>query len=749
MIREPDPGHVPGREPTTGDRPDDGAHAPAPPTLQLAPDGSGSDGFAPAGSAPAASGSAGSGSDGPAPESSEAQDPDDPQRAAPDDAARVDDDESELEPIVDLRAPDGPVVSGARVVVTRPTPVRRSTDPTDTPPPAPPAEPADEPAPTHSAVPGVPRHSGLADRAVAVVVVPVVVLVVTLATTSVMLVAARTAAGSEAQLTRDVAARLETRVALGELHTAVLASVAAGVGQSVTSPDELARRSDAATSAIDSDAEESAGDAVVTATAADDAARAYVEAVEETVDRTGGDPLELGNELSALDELFSEAASTSADAVESLDVAAADAGAAATSRTAWGIGVAVVGTLVAAALVLLARARLVAQLDRPVRGLRSAVARIGSSRPAVASVLQGPEELVVLGTEIDAAARSVADRLEVLERRAAWGERSRMILEALELADDEPGAYEVLGEAIGIVGGRHRGELLLSERGTSRLTSVAASATAGAPGCPVDVLSGCVALRRGQVSVFDSSETINACPKLRGRPYGSCSAVCVPVTVGGRQLGVLHVTGDDGDPPGTDVVEQLVGLSSLLGNRLGSLRTLESTRHEASTDGLTGLPNRRTLESEVAELIEASTPFVMVLADLDKFKRLNDNFGHEVGDKALQLFAGVLRDNVRGNDVVARLGGEEFVLVYPNMSVEISVEAIDRLRGALARAVGSSRIPPFTCSFGIAHSSVGGDGDVILRVADAGLLRAKELGGDRAVVADEALAADVFDDEQD
>src|SRR5690606_6467041 len=113
------------------------------------------------------------------------------------------------------------------------------------------------------------------------------------------------------------------------------------------------------------------------------------------------------------------------------------------------------------------------------------------------------------------------------------------------------------------------------------------------------------------------------------------------------------------------------------------------------------------LESEVAELLERGTPFVMVLADLDKFKKLNDNYGHEVGDKALQLFAGVLRDNVRGNDVVSRLGGEEFVLVYPNMSVEISIEAIDRLRSALARTVGASHIPPFTCSFGVAHSSVG------------------------------------------
>ena len=172
---------------------------------------------------------------------------------------------------------------------------------------------------------------------------------------------------------------------------------------------------------------------------------------------------------------------------------------------------------------------------------------------------------------------------------------------------------------------------------------------------------------------------------------------------------------------------------------------LESSRQEASTDGLTGLPNRRALEAEVADLLDRGIPFILVLADLDKFKRLNDTYGHEVGDRALQLFAGVLRDNVRGNDVVARLGGEEFVLVYPNMTVEISVEAIGRLRAALARAVASSTLPPFTCSFGIAHSSVGVDGDTILRVADAGLLEAKDLGGDQTVVADAGLVAKVFD----
>ena len=142
-------------------------------------------------------------------------------------------------------------------------------------------------------------------------------------------------------------------------------------------------------------------------------------------------------------------------------------------------------------------------------------------------------------------------------------------------------------------------------------------------------------------------------------------------------------------------------------------------------------------------------PFVLVLADLDNFKRLNDSFGHEIGDRALQLFAQVLRDKVRGNDVIARLGGEEFVLVYPNMTVATSIEAVERVRDGLTQSLAVSTVPEFTCSFGITHSSVGRDADAILRVADAGLMRAKELGRDQVVYADETLAARIFGDGDD
>jgi diguanylate cyclase (GGDEF)-like protein len=93
---------------------------------------------------------------------------------------------------------------------------------------------------------------------------------------------------------------------------------------------------------------------------------------------------------------------------------------------------------------------------------------------------------------------------------------------------------------------------------------------------------------------------------------------------------------------------------------------------------------------------------------------------------------------------VARFGGEEFVLVYPEMNVRTGMEVLERIRAALADAVKLTAIPAFTASFGFTHSSSGVDVDSIIRIADAGLLMAKDLGRDRVVFADAELAAEIF-----
>lgn len=410
------------------------------------------------------------------------------------------------------------------------------------------------------------------------------------------------------------------------------------------------------------------------------------------------------------------------------------------------LGIVAIGLVGAIASGLVAWRRLRNEIYQPSVELREAVLRLGAGEPPdhIGGPADGP--LVSVARALESAGENVSATTERLADQARWGESSRQILDALDFARNESEVYRVVSEALELIDDRHPSELLMTPSGSSHeLVEVAVNTATGSPRCPVTDTDDCLAIRRGQVVITDSSETINACPLLRGRPDGPCSAVCLPVAVSGRSVGVIHTTGPDRHPPGPEIVQRLSDLSRQVGARLGALRALESSRVEASTDGLTGLPNRRALESELQSMLEVGRGFVAVLADLDKFKSLNDTFGHEAGDRALQLFAKVMSDNVRGQDLVARVGGEEFVIAYPGMTVQGSIEAIERLRTGLASAVAVAAVHPFTCSFGVTHSSVGGTVSEILRVADAGLLRAKELGGDQVVYSDQALAAEVFE----
>lgn len=542
--------------------------------------------------------------------------------------------------------------------------------------------------------------------------------------------AADDAAATARDLRRDGAA-------VEQLWTTTLAVVAGGVGDRIADAGDVEQLA-GALGGNGEGAEDPDGGASSEPTPVDD----FVLAVRRAVTAADGSPVELGSDVAGLRDRYEEAAASVDRQVRGKEAEAADARRAARSYAALA-GVALLAGAIATVLALaVTRRQLRLGLDRPLVGLLSSARHLGSE-PTVPTV-QGFPELVDLGSELDGRSRELSREISSLRSRAEWGEATRRIVEALELTDDEDAVHEVVARALRDIDPGMPAELLLAERGSQGLRSVARNGELPAPGCPVGTTTACVALRRGQVSTFDSSRSINTCPYLPQHPGGPCAATCVPVTVGGRPVGVLHATGRDLDPPVGRRVDQLVTLATQVGNRLGALRTLEHSRMEAATDGLTGLPNRRVLEAEVADLVERAAPFVMVLADLDRFKRLNDTYGHETGDKALQLFAHVLRDNVRGNDVVARLGGEEFVLVYPGITTETAVEALGRLRSALSAALPGSGVPEFTSSFGVAHSSEGIDGDSILRVADAGLLRAKEMGGDQVVVSDADLAAVVF-----
>nr|WP_231126772.1 diguanylate cyclase [Motilibacter aurantiacus] len=163
---------------------------------------------------------------------------------------------------------------------------------------------------------------------------------------------------------------------------------------------------------------------------------------------------------------------------------------------------------------------------------------------------------------------------------------------------------------------------------------------------------------------------------------------------------------------------------------------------DASRDALTGLHNRRhlmsALDAALAEGHGAGRPVAVVLLDVDHFKRVNDTYGHAAGDLALQTLSEALRRETRAGDTVARLGGEEFVLVLPDVGVEQALQRAESLRSACARArvdVEGARLA-LTVSAGVAVSPDHASGATrLLAAADRGLYEAKRDGRNRVVVA--------------
>jgi len=332
--------------------------------------------------------------------------------------------------------------------------------------------------------------------------------------------------------------------------------------------------------------------------------------------------------------------------------------------------------------------------------------------------------------------RDITDRVKLeleLTQQAQRDNFGNRLAEALEMGDEEQATFEVVERAMVEISQTHPMEMLLSDSSRAHLERVATSPTAGSPACPVESPFSCVAVRRGHPVVFETSEALNACPKLRERSGGPCSAVCVPISFMGRSLGVLHAAGPEGRQLDSEQVGQLTTLATQAGARIGTVRAFEKTQLQASTDGLTGLINRRTLEGHLRSMLRQRMPFALAMADLDHFKQLNDMHGHEAGDRSLRVFAQATRRALRDDDLIARWGGEEFVIVMPDTDSDQAVGSLERVRNSLAGSHLGGH-PPFTASFGVTDSTKAKTVERLIQLADAGLYLSKQSGRDRITV---------------
>lgn len=173
------------------------------------------------------------------------------------------------------------------------------------------------------------------------------------------------------------------------------------------------------------------------------------------------------------------------------------------------------------------------------------------------------------------------------------------------------------------------------------------------------------------------------------------------------------------------------------------LRTsVRETIELAVTDGLTGLHNRRYLDSHMAALVERAharhRPLSLCMIDIDRFKAINDTYGHEAGDDVLRELARRMRETVRGADLACRYGGEEFAVVMPDTDGALAESVAERLRSAIETRpfvlMGGRLSFPVTASLGIASVRAGeADPGPLFRRADAALYEAKRTGRNKVV----------------
>jgi len=230
-------------------------------------------------------------------------------------------------------------------------------------------------------------------------------------------------------------------------------------------------------------------------------------------------------------------------------------------------------------------------------------------------------------------------------------------------------------------------------------------------------------------------------PVLDEALAGARNVIVLSLTTGSEVLGVVAL--ERGGRPTLGVPSRtLEMLGQFTAHGALALRTAalhSEVRRLATTDSLTGLFNRRVfdeaLDREVARAVRRGSAMSLVLIDVDHFKAVNDNHGHQVGDEVLRAVGHAVQHAARSSDVAARFGGEEFVLLLPDCGQAEAVLAAERLRLTIARAPSPVKV---TASAGVAVVR-GGTGQIVdrsalLRAADEALYASKRAGRDRTTV---------------
>lgn len=246
---------------------------------------------------------------------------------------------------------------------------------------------------------------------------------------------------------------------------------------------------------------------------------------------------------------------------------------------------------------------------------------------------------------------------------------------------------------------------------------------------------------RSAASAPDVRESPNV--RMRRKATKAGSIVVVPLIHRGRFLGAVTIINDTESAEfGAGETELLESIAAQMASAVAGALAYDEARRLSETDSLTGLTNRRKLfeiaEQQIQQSRRYSRAFSMIVIDIDRFKLVNDRYGHDIGDQVIAAVGAGIADGLRAVDVVGRFGGEEFVVLLPETSLRGAVETAERLRSdrVSAPVVTAKGNVDITVSAGVAQLAPGHNVAQLFARADAALLDAKELGRNRVVVAD-------------
>ena len=244
--------------------------------------------------------------------------------------------------------------------------------------------------------------------------------------------------------------------------------------------------------------------------------------------------------------------------------------------------------------------------------------------------------------------------------------------------------------------------------------------------------------RNGNLAVSRSTSSSDA--SLKPVLKGSVAAIALPIFYGEHLHGVLYVESAEPIEFSEEEILLLGTLADLIAGALHNALSFQKAQEQAITDGLTGVKTHRffmeALSAEWKRSTRAGRAFALVLMDLDRFKFVNDFYGHLEGDLVLQRVGQILEANCRRSDVVSRYGGDEFVILMPETSMEQARQLASKLRGWVS-ADPLLREKNISASFGIAcYPLHGSSPQELIQVADASMYLSKHQGGNAVSTAD-------------